>query len=79
VNIVFAKQNHTGVHPRNGEGQSIAQYLVLRYGKENFETDGSFDNTNETMLHKHYFFYPTIRKQDWYYNSETDAVQEVAP
>lgn len=79
-NIVYAKIAHTGNHLRLGPEQSIPQYLVLRYGKSDFENDGSFNGTNETYLESvNVNFSPSGRKQDWYYNESTEEFQDTAP
>lgn len=52
---------------------------VLRFGFTDFENDGSFDSINEEIIEKYFTFKPSLRYQDWFYNSATNDFQITAP
>ena len=63
--IVVAKIQHAGIHPRLGSNQTIPQWLVLRHGFCDFENNGIFNSVNEMIIAKDFSFVPEINIQDW--------------
>ena len=75
-NVVCAKVEHVGFHPRLGGNQTIPVDLVLRYGYCDFENDGTFDAVSQKVIAKEFTFNPEITTQDWYWDGS--AFQEEA-
>ena len=77
---VIAKIAYTGFHPRLGDGQSVPQNLVLKFGTvSTFENDGDYDNSKHQTIEKDFFYDPPINEQDWYWNSSTTTFQKTQP
>ena len=51
--------------------------IVKRWGRCDFENDGSFDSDTEQIITKEFVFDPDIDVQDWEYDSELDTFVEV--
>jgi hypothetical protein len=76
--IMIAKIEHTGIHPRLGSGQTIPIYLVLAHGYTDLTKNAEYD-TDKHQIYEEDPLLGDILEEDWYRNPTSGEYQQTAP
>jgi len=75
--IMYAKIEHTGFHPRLHEESTVPQYLIVATGYTDLEECSYYNSENHTVVEVDIDYFPyIIEDKDWYWDNDTESIQD---
>ena len=78
--IMYAKVEHTGYHPRLKTAGTVPKYLIVATGYSDLSLSSHYNTNYQTIIQVSIDYFPyIIEDKDWYWNPVTSTIQDEPP